>query len=98
MTCQAQAKPDDATVLHMRQLEDHFLATAAADPDAWIQDLAFIAVAHACWEGGLRWSAQSDGGEGRRGPALQPGAVLRALGQVLCMSAEIDATFMPHPG
>ena len=70
--------------MHMRRLEDHFLATAAADPDAAIEDLVLMAVAHACWEGGIRRNAQPDSGEARRSPAVQPGALLRALGQVRC--------------
>ncbi len=70
----------------MRQLEDHFLSTAAADPAAAIEDLVLMAVAYACWEGGRR-SAQPDSGEESRSLAVQPGVLLRALGQVLCLSA-----------
>ena len=72
----------------MRQLEDHFLATAAADPAAWVEDSVLMAVAHACWEGGLRGDARPGGREAQASLAVQPGALLRALGQVPCMFAD----------
>ncbi len=74
----------------MRQLEDHFLATAAADLEAAVEDLVLMAVAHACWEGGQR-NAQPDSGEFRRSPVMQPGVLLRTLGQVLCVCLCINA-------
>ena len=76
---QAHAKADggDATSRHMEQLQDQFLATAAARPDNAIDTLVLMALAYTCWDWGVRES-----GEAKQRPALRPGAVLRALGQV----------------
>lgn len=80
---QAQADAGDATALHMKRLEDHFMATAAEYPDAAVETLVLMAVAYTCWEAGFRKTTPAVSEDARRRLAVQPGALLRACGQVM---------------
>ena len=86
---QAQADAEDATALHMQQLQDHFQATAADNPDAAIETLVLVALAHTCWEAGILRSKEAVDAETRRRLAVQPGALLRALAQVICVRSRV---------
>ena len=82
-----QAKGRDSTAQHVEQLQDHFLATAAAEPAAAIATLALMVVTHACWEGGTRSSSRSQSTETRPRQRLSLAALLHAMGQVLALHA-----------
>jgi len=92
MQNKAKADGGDATTRHMAQLQDHSFVTAAARPDNAIDTLVLMALAYTCWDKGVRESGPPDSAEVQR-QLLQPGAVLRALGQVieypwpLCMTS-----------
>jgi len=54
MQNKAEADGGDATTRHMAQLQDHFFATAAARPENAIDTLVLMAMAHTCWDKGVR--------------------------------------------